>query len=254
MWIEINDVATTANGGFPIDVSIKQLPAVEVKTIDLPGGEPGDASLRLQVFSIDVKLSIEPDTYNTASFVTAANAVIRQFYPDLNENAGYKKFRYSDEPSKCIYARVESGFKVPQAWPISERNQAEIDISLTTRTHYWLSNTATTGTIAAGAATGSVSNDGDLNTQYAMTATFTGAVTAFSITANSLAITVTGNYGTATTATIDTETKEIKVNGNYIAAGGFSGDFPNCPTGTQTITKTSANVALAYSITKRYRS
>lgn len=254
MWIEIDDTSTTANGGFPIDVIIKQSPAVKVVTIDLPGGEDVDASTKLQPIDLSVKISIEPETYTTAGFVTAANAVIHQFYPDVDSDQGYKKLRYSDEPDKCIYVRPDSGYKLPQNWPIGERTQTDVTIPLRARTSYWLSNTATTGTIAAGVSSGGVTNNGDLTTPYEFTVTFTGAVSQFSITGGGNAISVSGSFDTGNTVVVNTETKRITVDDVYIAAGNFSGEFPNCPTGSQTIYKTSSNVAVEYSFTKRYRS
>jgi hypothetical protein len=254
MWVEIADVATSANGGYPIDVTVKQSPAVRVITIDLPGGEDVDASTKLEPIELGLTISIEPDTYTTAGFVTAANAVIGQFYPELDSNQGYKKFRYSQEPNKCIYVRPESGFRIPQNWPVDERKQAEVEIPLKARTSYWLSNTATTGTIAAGAATGSVANNGDIKTCYELTVTFTGAVSVFVLTGGGNTLSISGSFNTPNTVVVNTETKTILVDDVNIAAGNFGGDFPICPTGTQTLTKTSANVALSYSITKRYRS
>jgi hypothetical protein len=254
MWVELDSIATSANGGYPIDVTIKQSPAVQVITVDLPGGEDSDASNKLQPIELSVSLSIEPDTYTTAGFVTAANAVISQFYPDLDSNQGYKKFRYSQEPDKCIYVRPDGGYRLSQNWPVDERKQAEVEIPLRARTSYWLSNTATTGTIAAGATTGSVANDGNIKTCYTLTVTFTGAVSVFGVTGGGNALSVSGSFSAANTVVINTETKKILVDGTYIAAGNFGGEFPICPTGTQTLTKTSASVALSYSITKRYRS
>ncbi len=254
MLVKLNNVATTANGVGVIDVQIKGIPAVEVKEVDLPSKGPQDVSIRMQPVEMNLTLGIVPLDRTHSGLVTATNAFISQVWPNLSSNQGFIKFEYDDAPNKCIYVRPNSGFKIQESYPVDQRRVGRVDMPVKANTWYWLSTTATTGTIASGSVSGSTNNNGHFTTDPTYTVTFTSSVTAFSITAGDNTLTVTGSFGTGSTITIDAEKREIKLNGSLIAAGAWSGNFPLMEIGIQTIYKTQNNVKVDYTYTKRYRS